>query len=87
MLLNETTCCTVICSHTLHFDAAENGSISIFALDQEVHGVTVCGLQYALNDATLTNDFPLGVSNAFIGQNSSITVRKGAICVIWQRLS
>lgn len=84
-LFDETTCVTAICSDTLRFDASMRGTISVFAHDERVEGVTLHGLQYPLRDATLTNGFPLGVSNAFTGVESSITVRKGTLLVIWHQ--
>ena len=82
-LVGHNTCATVICSGSIEFEAEKHGVISIFALDKEVQGVTVCGLQYPLTEATLTNTFPLGVSNAFIGQASVVSVREGALLIIW----
>lgn len=59
------------------------GSLSLFALTERVEGLTLHGLQYELEDATLTNDFPLGVSNAFVeGKTATIAVRKGTLLVV-----
>ena len=59
------------------------GSLSLFALTDRVEGLTLRGLQYELEDATLTNDFPLGVSNAFEeGKTATIAVRKGTLLVV-----
>lgn len=62
------------------------GSLSLFALTERVEGLTLSGLQYELTDATLTNDFPLGVSNAFTGgRTATIAVKKGTLLVIQER--
>lgn len=59
------------------------GSLSLFALTERVEGLTLNGLQYELEDATLTNDFPLGVSNAFVeGKTATIAVRRGTLLVV-----
>jgi len=81
-LIDRNTCATVICSSSIEFDAAERGYISVFALDKEVRGVTVYGLQYPLTDAVLTNEYPIGVSNAFVGEKSTISVREGTLLII-----
>lgn len=84
-LIDEATYATAITADTLHFDDRQQGTISIFAQDEKVEGVTLDGLRYPLHNATLTNSFPLGVSNQFMGIKSSITVQKGTILVIWER--
>jgi len=81
-LIDRTTCATVICSGRIEFDAAQQGGISVFALDKEVYGVTERGLRYPLTDATLTNAFPVGISNAFVGEKSVVSVREGALLII-----
>jgi len=84
-LIDRNTWATVICADSIAFDATESGIISVFALDGEVHGVTECGLQYPLTNATLTNSFPIGVSNAFVGVRSVVSVREGALLIILQK--
>jgi len=84
-LMDRHTCVTVIGSGCIRFDPARRGSISIFALDRETRGVTLEGLRYKLADATLTNTFPIGVSNAFIGMEGAVSVREGALLIVWDR--
>jgi len=60
--------------------------ISVFALDREVHGVTMRGFKYPLNDATLTNEFPIGVSNEFAGEKGVVSVRDGALLIVLQKI-
>lgn len=56
-------------------------SISVFAYGGDAYGVTEKGLKYSLNDAVLKQDFPIGVSNEFIGQESMIEVKKGRLLI------
>ena len=56
--------------------------ISIFAYGGECHGVTLQGVQYPLNDMTLTPDFPLGVSNRQQGKEAIIRVEDGTLLLI-----
>ncbi|MBQ9513305.1 MAG: thiamine diphosphokinase [Lachnospiraceae bacterium] len=68
---------------TTTFFGHPGGALSLFALTERVEGLTLRGLQYELEDATLTNDFPLGVSNAFVeGKTATIAVRKGTLLVV-----
>ena len=76
---------TVLCSGSVEFLAGEWEIVSAFALDREVHGVTELGFQYPLTDATLTNAFPVGVSNVIAGERGIISVRDGALLVVSQR--
>lgn len=56
---------------------------SVFSLSDRCEGVTIRGLAYELTDATLTNGFPLGVSNHFTGDDVSISTKKGTLAVLW----
>jgi thiamine pyrophosphokinase len=47
-------------------------------------GVTIRGLKYETAGVTLTHDFPLGVSNQFVGAEASVTVEKGTLLLIWE---
>ena len=54
----------------------------MFSLSDTSKGVSEEGLLYSLNDATLYNDNPLGVSNEFIGNPSKISVKDGCLLII-----
>jgi thiamine pyrophosphokinase len=69
--------------NTLRFAAESSGTISVFAHSTQASGVTLCGLKYHLTDAVLTSDVPLGVSNAFIGHEATISLRHGALVVVY----
>lgn len=70
---------------TRSFDATHTGTISVFCVGDAAEGVWLRGLKYPLEDAALTCDFPLGVSNEFTGVESSVTVRKGTLLVIYYK--
>ena len=67
VLIDGNTHVTVIINSSISFDKDCNGIISVFANSDKAEGVTETGLLYSLDDATLTPNFPLGVSNEFIG--------------------
>ncbi len=77
------TALTVIKNNSIDFSSDCKGNISVFSVCDKSVGVNEKGLLYELSDAVLTYDFPLGVSNEFIGKSSSISVEKGKICIIW----
>lgn len=61
--------------------------ISIFAMDRIVRGVTLSGLRYPLEEAELTNTFPLGVSNEFAADKAVVSVKEGMLLVVLSDLS
>ncbi len=77
------TALTVIKNSSISFSSECKGNISVFSVCDKSTGVTEKGFLYELSDAVLTADFPLGVSNEFIGKNSLINVEKGKLCIIW----
>ena len=59
------------------FSEHAKGILSMFALSPELRGVDEIGLEYTLDKATLSNERPLGVSNAFAAQISKISIQSG----------
>jgi len=55
------------------------GYFSLFCLGKEAKGVTIRGMKYELTDFVMTNDFPIGVSNEFIGKEATISVKDGEL--------
>lgn len=69
-------------NETISFRDTMDGYINVFSLNEKAHGVSIHGLKYELNDATLTNAVPLGISNEFIGVQSEISVKEGTLLII-----
>ncbi len=67
----------------LTFDKSYKGYISIFAASESVEGLTVKGLKYELENSTLTNSFPLGISNEFTGKTAEITFKTGTLILVY----
>lgn len=76
---------TVIEKETAVFPASAQGIVSVFCTGEDATGVTIRGLQYPLEDGKLQSDFPLGVSNHFIGQEAEISAGNGRLLLIWDR--
>lgn len=66
----------------LTFDETYRGYISVFSHSDKCR-VTIRGLKYELEAATLINRFPLGVSNEFTGRRASVSVTGGIALVIY----
>ena len=73
---------TVVCNGEITIEAQKNCYFSVFSLDEKCLGVTEKGGFYEINDAEITNDFPIGVSNEFIGNPVTISVNKGSLLII-----
>ena len=55
------------------------GYFSLFCLGKEAKGVTIRGMKYELTDYCMTNDFPIGVSNEFVGKEATVSVADGEL--------
>lgn len=78
------TAAVLLHNDSIVLPAKAQGDVSVFAYGGTARGVTERGLLYSLTDATLTPDFPLGVSNGFCGQDAVISVREGRLLLLWQ---
>ena len=56
--------------------------VSIFSYTEQCSGISLRGLSYPLEDASLDQNFPLGVSNSIESEPASISVRQGRLLVI-----
>lgn len=81
-LIGNDCVCTVIKNGGLTLPPRPEGYISVFAQSGQARGVRLKGLKYPLVNATLTCDFPLGVSNEFIGHPVEISVDDGTLLVV-----
>lgn len=73
---------TTVKNETLVFPAQMEGTVSLFCMEQPAN-ITIRGLQYELENGTLTPTHPLGVSNHFMGTESRITAENGTVLVLF----
>ncbi len=64
----------------------EGFSLSLFSLTDKCEGVTIKGTKYECENETLTNAFPLGVSNVWEKNEASITVKGGILLAVMSKL-
>jgi thiamine pyrophosphokinase len=83
-LIGKTQIATVVTNSSLLFCGA-GGTVSVFCVGGDAAGVTLRGMKYPLDGKTLTDSFPLGVSNQFAGEEAYVSVREGCLLVIWDR--
>ena len=65
----------------------EQRSLSLFALSERCEGVSIRGTKYECENETLTNSFPLGVSNVWASPEAEISVRSGILLVLQSALT
>lgn len=61
-------------------------SLSTFSMTDEVTGLFESGVKYPLDNAVLTNRFPLGVSNEITDEKAVISFKSGILFVCFSRL-
>lgn len=74
--------CRVICNEEIRFGREYSGYLSVFCMGDKALGVFENGLKYRLEDAVLTKEYPVGVSNEFTGKESRVSVREGMLLLI-----
>ena len=82
-LLSEDTAVTAVRNGALSFSPEHRGTLSLFAWGGPAAGVTLSGLRYCMENGAFAADVPLGVSNEFTGQPSSVNVARGTVIALW----
>lgn len=73
---------TAIIDGGITLPAMDNKFFSIFCMSGAAFGVDITGAKYELSKASLTNFYPVGVSNEFTGKPVSISVADGDLLII-----
>lgn len=84
-LLDRETSITVIGPGRFDIPPSFWGTVSLFALDRQLTGVTIRGMKYEAENAEVTNDYPVGCSNETLeesGLQPSITIGSGTGLII-----
>lgn len=73
----------VLKNEAVHLNKSLEGMLSLFSLGKEAKGVTIENMKYTVENYTMTNDYPIGISNEFIGREAIISVNDGElVCMI-----
>ncbi len=57
-------------------------TVSVFAVCTEAKGVDLEGLEYVVQNHTLSPQFPLGISNVWAGKSAKISVKDGYLLIV-----
>lgn len=77
---------TVLKNGSICLPRREGFSLSVFSVSDLSQGVSLEGVKYPLTDASLSNTFPLGVSNEWTADTAAITVGEGTLLLLLSRL-
>ena len=61
-------------------------SLSVFSLSDRCEGLCISGTEYTCENMSMTNAFPLGVSNVWASACAEITVKSGTVMVMLSKL-
>ncbi len=62
-------------------------TLSVFAFNGDAKGVTLTGMQYPLQNATVTGSFPIGLGNHILEPIGKIELQQGCLLVITSRIN
>ncbi len=83
-LCSENETVTVLNGTSAEFSSDSKGKISVFSFGDSATGVNISGLKYNTVGASISNMFPIGVSNEFVeGIPARISAESGIIAIIW----
>lgn len=85
VLQDENTWMTVLQNEQKEIFDRPGFYLSVFALEGEARGVFISGAKYALQNAAITESFPIGVSNEILQKSAVIGVENGALLVLLAR--
>lgn len=84
-LADEANEATALLPGAYRFPARPGWYLSVFSAGDAAHGVTLEGLKYPLHDATVTNFFPIGVSNEFGADMATVRFTGGVLHLMLSR--
>ena len=72
---------TVLAPGQYSIPALPGRKLSLLAYSQQVRGVTLKGAMWSLDDAVLTNSYPLGCSNEWVSDEAQLSFTEGLLVV------
>lgn len=84
-LADEANEATALLPGAHRFPARPGWYLSVFSAGDAARGVTLEGLKYPLRDATVTNFFPIGVSNEFAADTATVRFTGGVLHLMLSR--
>ena len=85
-IIGKDTEVTVFSASEQIFPKQPGWSLSLFAVSDDCTGVTVQGTKFDCREITLTNTFPLGVSNVWEAEEARVSMKSGILMAVRSRL-
>lgn len=86
LLANERSELRILCpGRTMQLERQDWMYLSLFPVDGPLQGVTLQGVFYPLQNARLTSDYPLGISNEFTAPSATLCCQSGYGVVVLSR--
>lgn len=76
----------VLKNESIEFCETQRGILSLFSMGEKAEGVFISGMKYGLENGVVTNDFPIGISNEFIGEKGCVKVTEGELLVVLREI-
>lgn len=83
-LAGEKTVATALRGTSIKFPDTMSGFLSAFCNSGTATGVTIRGMKFDLDGDEMSGSFPVGVSNEFVGKESSVSVKEGSLILLWE---
>ncbi len=68
-----------------NFERRNGYYLSVLAYSEKVTGVNLKGVKYPLENAEITNFFPIGLSNEIISESAEVSFSDGVVLVIFSK--
>ena len=67
------------------FEKRNGFYLSVFAYSEKVAGLNLKGVKYPLENAEITNFFPIGLSNEIVSESAEVSFSDGVVLVIFSK--
>ena len=84
-VLSDDNCLYIQGAGSRSYDRREDWYFSVFALTPEVRIKELSGVKYELRDYTLTDSFPLGVSNEITANEAVVDIADGIALIVYSK--
>lgn len=64
----------------------EGWNFSLFSFGERAQGVTLTGMQYPLENAVITQSFPIGMGNHVVAPIAQVSVENGALLIMRSKI-